>query len=331
MKWSMNLRAGRIEMPILQEPKVGIISCSGEERPEGLASRLAALKVLHELRPGQTVTICLPLFLAGGQGDRAFAKLYPTIAVDGCDKRCAFRATEKYSSKPARGFIISEHEAYSKGNAIGDLRGMNANGKMIVKDLADAIARSVDELLQKDQGSHDRQAEKGAEQSAIGTCSCGSQVPVMLLMIKGKEREMVALPLIFEAFRKNKRIANEQTAAELLEQAGWYTPIPTEEKQIYKQALVRAYEQYLKEKRSNMITIKVLGIGCENCKKVEANTMDALAELNIDADVQHITEHAAIYAYPIMGTPGLVINEKVVSAGRIPSKDEIKEWLKQAA
>jgi small redox-active disulfide protein 2 len=80
-----------------------------------------------------------------------------------------------------------------------------------------------------------------------------------------------------------------------------------------------------------MLTIKVLGPGCDNCKKVEANTYDALAELNVDADLTHVTEHDAIYAYPILGTPGLVINEKVVCAGRIPSKDEIKQWITQAA
>ena len=67
-------------MPDLPQRKVGIVACSGEELPEGTVTRLAALKVLEELRPGQTVTICLPLFLAGGEGDRAFAKFYPTIA-----------------------------------------------------------------------------------------------------------------------------------------------------------------------------------------------------------------------------------------------------------
>jgi hypothetical protein len=88
-------------MPDLPQRKVGIVACSGEELPEGTITRLAALKVLEELRPAQTVTICLPLFLAGGEGDRAFAKFYPTIAVDGCEKRCAARATELYSNKPA--------------------------------------------------------------------------------------------------------------------------------------------------------------------------------------------------------------------------------------
>ena len=76
-------------MPSLPKRKVGIVACSGEELPAGTVTRLAALKVLEELRPSETVTICLPLFLAGGEGDRAFARFYPTIAVDGCEKRCA--------------------------------------------------------------------------------------------------------------------------------------------------------------------------------------------------------------------------------------------------
>ena len=66
-------------MPKLPEKKVGIIACSGEEMAEGTVTRLAALQVLEELRPNDTVTICLPLFLAGGEGDRAFARFYPTI------------------------------------------------------------------------------------------------------------------------------------------------------------------------------------------------------------------------------------------------------------
>ena len=57
-------------MPSLPERKVGIVACSGEEIAEGTVTRLAALKVLHELRRGETVTICLPLFLAGGEDDR---------------------------------------------------------------------------------------------------------------------------------------------------------------------------------------------------------------------------------------------------------------------
>ncbi len=55
----------------LPQKKVGIVACSGEDLAEGTVTRLAALKVLEQLRPSETVTICLPLFLAGGEGDRA--------------------------------------------------------------------------------------------------------------------------------------------------------------------------------------------------------------------------------------------------------------------
>ena len=75
----------------IPKKKVGIVACSGEELAEGTVTRLAALKVLEHLRPADTVTICLPLFLADGEGDRAFARFYPTIAVDGCELRCAAR------------------------------------------------------------------------------------------------------------------------------------------------------------------------------------------------------------------------------------------------
>ncbi len=79
--------------------KVGLISCSGEELPEGTVCRLACRKVLDELKPQRTVTICLPLFIAGGEEERAFASDHPTITVDGCEKLCAAKGTEILSGK----------------------------------------------------------------------------------------------------------------------------------------------------------------------------------------------------------------------------------------
>src|SRR5674476_1414737 len=86
---------------------VGVVSCSGEEMPEGTLSRLACRKALDE-RPGETVTICLPLFIAGGEEERTFAPNYPTITVDGCDKMCAAKATEMLSGKPSKSLSIPE-------------------------------------------------------------------------------------------------------------------------------------------------------------------------------------------------------------------------------
>ena len=79
--------------------KVGVLSCSGEECLGGTISRLATRKVLEEMTFVDTVTLCLPLYLAGGAEERNFAKVFPTISVDGCDKLCAKRSTEKYSGK----------------------------------------------------------------------------------------------------------------------------------------------------------------------------------------------------------------------------------------
>ncbi len=88
--------------------KVGIISCSGEEYAGGGISRLAARQVLEQERPGRTVTICLPLFLAGGEEERFFAKNFPTVTLDGCAKRCAYRATEKLSGQVTKALVVSD-------------------------------------------------------------------------------------------------------------------------------------------------------------------------------------------------------------------------------
>jgi small redox-active disulfide protein 2 len=75
------------------------------------------------------------------------------------------------------------------------------------------------------------------------------------------------------------------------------------------------------------IVIKVLGSGCENCQKVEAVARQVVSDLAIAARVEHITDYAEIHRYPILATPGLVINEKLVCAGRIPTQAEMTTWM----
>ena len=79
-----------------------------------------------------------------------------------------------------------------------------------------------------------------------------------------------------------------------------------------------------------MLIIKVLGSGCANCKKLEAVTRQVFAEMGAAAEVVKVTEYPDIMAYNIMSTPGLVINEKVVSSGRIPSAAEITTFVANA-
>ncbi len=73
--------------------------------------------------------------------------------------------------------------------------------------------------------------------------------------------------------------------------------------------------------------IKILGIGCSNCKKLEKNAREAIAKLGLDAEVIKVTEMDDITSYGILRTPGLVVDEKVVSFGRIPTVDEIVQLI----
>ncbi len=79
-----------------------------------------------------------------------------------------------------------------------------------------------------------------------------------------------------------------------------------------------------------MLTIKVLGPGCANCHKLAYLTERAVNALSIEAKIEKVTDYAEITKYPILSTPGLVINEKVVAAGRVPSEAEITTFLANA-
>jgi small redox-active disulfide protein 2 len=76
--------------------------------------------------------------------------------------------------------------------------------------------------------------------------------------------------------------------------------------------------------------IKVLGPGCKNCVTLEANTKAAIESLGMDAELEKVTDYAEIAKYGIMSTPGLVINGKVVSFGKVLKTDAIVELIKRS-
>jgi small redox-active disulfide protein 2 len=79
-----------------------------------------------------------------------------------------------------------------------------------------------------------------------------------------------------------------------------------------------------------MLSIKVLGPGCANCVKVAGLAQQAVATLGVEAHIEKVTELPEIKKYRILVTPGLVINEKVVCAGRIPTPAEVTTWVTNA-
>src|SRR5665648_118548 len=129
----------------MDEKQVGVSSCSGEECLGGTIARLATRKVMETLRPDNVVTLCLPLYIAGGDEERAFAKEYPVISVDACDKCCAKRATIKYSGAVKESLILSEllgeDVVLSKIVSARDLK--EEHYKMI-DESADEICKRVD-------------------------------------------------------------------------------------------------------------------------------------------------------------------------------------------
>ncbi len=237
----------------LMERKVGIVSCSGEELAEGTVARLAALKVLNELRPRDTVTICLPLFLAGGAGDRAFAKLHPTITVDGCELRCAARGTEKYSNKPAASVVVNEFVSECGLGKPEGRRRLNAAGQKAVEVAAERLAALVDQALGKEPGlvsaSAAGQHEAGGEQREA-TCSCGSGVPVTRVTIDGQLVELVALPLILRQFKDKERGQDEAAIQELFEVVKIYTAVPAEKESAYREVVRREYAAFCAKERA---------------------------------------------------------------------------------
>lgn len=80
-----------------------------------------------------------------------------------------------------------------------------------------------------------------------------------------------------------------------------------------------------------MLSIKILGSGCANCKRLEAETRAALDGAGITYSLTKVTDHNDILSYNVMSTPALVINEKVVSSGRIPARSRIVELAREAA
>ncbi|MGC6173988.1 putative zinc-binding protein [Lacrimispora sp. 38-1] len=128
--------------------QVGVLSCSGEEFLGGTIARLATRKVMEELRTGKVVTLCLPLYIAGGDEEREFAKNYPVIAVDGCGKCCARKATVKFSGAVRDTIVLSE--LFGEDVMLSDIvsaRDLKEEHYQMVDKVAEEICKKVDTIL----------------------------------------------------------------------------------------------------------------------------------------------------------------------------------------
>lgn len=220
-------------------PKVGIICCSGEEIPAGTVSRLAVRRVLEVLRPDRTVTLCLPLFLAGGEEEREFARRHPTISVDGCGKLCAKRGTEMYSGTVAVSLDVAEILGDQYPDLHRSTRQKSLDDKAAVWLVAERIAVEVDRLL-----GGDSPVTETSDQAATAGCACSQPAPAMNLEIHGQPVPVNGLAMIFEHLRDRGVAPTEDSGEALLETVRIYHPVPEEESGLYREALLRAYQHF---------------------------------------------------------------------------------------
>ena len=222
--------------------KVGIISCSGEALPGGTISRLAARRVLELLRPDRTVTLCLPLFLAGNEGERNFARTHPTITVDGCEKQCAKWGTEKHSGPVSVSLVVPEILKSTIDGCHCSTRALTEEDTEAVWALAERIAAEVDSVLASSAPDGFENVESGAGQAH---CACSSPLPGGKLTIGSKTVDIPGLPLIFAQYAEQTAAANGSEAAALLDLVKIYHPIAAEEQDAYKIALQAEYRKFV--------------------------------------------------------------------------------------
>jgi uncharacterized metal-binding protein len=224
--------------------KVGIISCSGEEIPAGTVARMATRRVLELLRPQSTVTLCLPLFLAGEEMERRFAREHPTITVDGCDKLCAKRGTETYSGQAAASLVVTDILGDKTTGCHRSCRDADKNDEVAIWIVAEKISAQVDALLDAMPGAE----QNNSVDAASCACACGSPAPGTTLMINGKPVAVNGLPLIFEHLRKKGLEPANDYADRILDAVRIYHFIEPSEENCYRDALAAAYREYCTRK-----------------------------------------------------------------------------------
>jgi len=142
---------------------------------------------------------------------------------------------------------------------------------------------------------------------------------------------LIGLKEIFEELKSQREKPESVLKEMLVEKAAKKNYIPDSIKEEYQKALFREFKKFLGEKveeeRGEFLEVIILGTGCYSCNQLEKDILAVLSETGIKAGLNHITDPNLIAQYGILPPPALIINGKVKSAGRVPSKSMIKKWL----
>jgi small redox-active disulfide protein 2 len=159
---------------------------------------------------------------------------------------------------------------------------------------------------------------------------------VTQISVGGDRVGIIGLKAVLEAVAQEfKGGPDEEIKTELMKRLGRSNYIVPSAEAAYEAAFFREYKKFIGEPvpmdPTGTLQIRVLGPGCPSCDKLEKDLMEVMAELNLPADLDHVRDVKEIACYGVMGNPALVINGKVVAVGRVPSKNQLKEWLKAAS
>jgi hypothetical protein len=142
-------------------------------------------------------------------------------------------------------------------------------------------------------------------------------------------------PILEEVVEEFKGRTDDEIKTELLNRLSKKNYISSRIRDAYGHAFLKEYKKFVGEPfedtEAGGLEIKVLGVGCPRCEKLEQDLMTMMAELNIAAGLEHVRNPIEIASYGVMGSPALIINGEVKSVGSVPPTSKLKEWLLAAA
>ena len=155
------------------------------------------------------------------------------------------------------------------------------------------------------------------------------------IRVKGNLIGIVGLPDVMEAMKPDYSEQNDEVIGkEMISRLTAHNYIPDSARENYAKALVREFRIFLgqpvEEEKLEGLEVLILGPGCAQCSRLEADVRDVMAQMNMPGELIHVTDLREIGKYGVMGTPALVINKKVVSVGTTPEKRKIRQWLEEA-
>jgi small redox-active disulfide protein 2 len=162
-----------------------------------------------------------------------------------------------------------------------------------------------------------------------------SQEDITQIKVRNSTVGIIGLKAVMEDMaREYAEQPDQEVEKELMVRLGRRNYIADRARDEYAKAFLREFKKFLgkevREDRLEGLEIKVLGPGCAQCDRLEQELMAVMAEIRVAGSVEHVRDVKEIARYGVLGTPALIINGKVKSVGKVPSRANLKEWLNEA-